>query len=145
AGQNGVQFDFGAATPRLNLQCFLEHNTIATRGAVLDVPDVAGVPRITTPLLVRAEVNVFADPFVETPRKASVLRFNGTPIPRGALLWQGKGNVYDGRLHAFAIRADGLEEALALKDWQRLWGSPGEQQPMAVQWPAAAKTTFSMG
>lgn len=144
AGDNGLHFDLGGATPRLNLQCMLEHNTIAARGAVLDVPDVPEVPAVTTPLLIRADANVFADPFNDGPHKSSVLRFSGSPISRGALLWQGKGNLYDQRLHALVVNADGLEQASALKDWQRLWGTPGEQQPVSLQWPAGAKTTFGL-
>jgi eukaryotic-like serine/threonine-protein kinase len=144
AGENALHFDFGGATPRLNLQCLLQHNTIAAHAAAFDVPDCPDVPGIATPLLIRADANVFADPFVDVPHKSSVLRFSGSPIPRGALLWQGKGNLYDQRLQALASRADGMEVAPALKDWQRLWGTPGEQQPAPLQWPAGAKATFSL-
>jgi len=144
-GEDALRFDFGSVpTPRLNLQCSLEHNTMAVRRSVLDLPDAPGVPLVTMPVLVRADANVFMDPFVEMPRLASLLRFQGNPIPRGVLLWQGKGNVYDQRLHAFAVRADGLEEVQTLKDWTRLWGTPGEQHPSPLEWPAGAKTTFSL-
>jgi hypothetical protein len=145
SGQDALSFEFGSvSTPRLDVQCALDHNTVAVRGSVLDLADAPKVPLVTMPVLVRAVANVFADPFQDMPRQASLLRYHGRPIPRGVLLWQGKGNVFDQRLHAFAVREDGLEEVPTLKDWTRLWGTPGEQQPVMLEWPAGAKTTFSM-
>jgi len=144
-GEDALRFDFGSvATPRLNVQCALEHNTMAVRGSVLVLPDTPGVPYVTLPVVIRADANVFLDPFAEMPRHANVLRFHGKPIPRGVLLWQGKGNAYDPRLLAFAVRADGLEEVQTLKDWTNLWGTPGERQPYLLAWPAGAKNTFSL-
>jgi serine/threonine-protein kinase len=145
AGGDVLRFQFGPTpTPRLNVQCFLEHNSVALRRALLNVPDAAGVPLVTMPVLVRAEANVFLDPFSEMPRQASLLRFEGTAISRGVLLWQGKDNGYDQRLHAFAVRADGLEEVPSLKVWTRLWGTPGEQQPLRLEWPTGPAWTFPL-
>ena len=145
AGEDGLRFDFGAvSTPRLNVQCTLEHNTVAVRRALLDLPDTPAVRAITTPVVVRAEANVFLDPFIEMPRQASLLRCHGQAIARGALLWQGKGNGYDRRLHAYAVAAEGPDEAQPLATWTQLWGTPGEQQPHVLDMPATPQTTFSV-
>jgi eukaryotic-like serine/threonine-protein kinase len=145
AGEDGLRFDFGAVpTPRLNVQCALEHNTVAVRRAVLDLPDTPGVRAITTPVVVRAEANVFLDPFTDLPRQATLLRCHGQAIARGALLWQGKDNGYDRRLHAYAVAAEGSDEAQPLATWTQLWGTPGEQQPQVLEVPATPQTTFSV-
>jgi serine/threonine protein kinase len=139
----GLQFEAGPAT-RLNVQCTLEHNTVALRRSLLDLPDPPGGGAVSLPVAVRAEANVVLDPFTETPRQASLLRYHGQAVARGALLWQGQGNAYDQRLHAYAVPAEKESPAQPLQAWTRLWGTPGERQPHVLDLPAMAKIAFSL-
>jgi serine/threonine-protein kinase len=145
AGEDVLRFEFDpAASSRLSVQCSLEHNTVALRQSLLDLPDPAGTGAVALPVVVRAEANVILDRFTETPREASLLRVHGLAVARGALLWQGRGNAYDQRLHASVVPAEKADAALALPAWTQLWGTPGEQQPHLLDFPATARTTFSL-
>jgi serine/threonine-protein kinase len=144
-GDDFLRFDFGAnPSPRLNIQCALEHNTVAVRRSVLYLPDTPNVPAVTLPVVVRADANLVLDPFGAMARQSSLLRFQGQPIPRGVLLWQGMGNAYDERLHASALADDAAGAALPLKAWTPLWGTPGDRNPYWLDLPSNPKTTFTL-
>jgi serine/threonine-protein kinase len=144
AGENALRFDFGAVTtPRLNMQCVLEHNTVAARRALLDLSDTPDVPAIANPLVVHAKSNLFEDPFLDPPHQASLLRLHGRPIPRGVLLWQGQANAYDHRLKAYVV-VEAQGKAQPLPAWRALWGKPGDRQPHVLELPWSPKTPFNL-
>jgi hypothetical protein len=117
--------------PRLNVTCSLEGNTIATSGSVLhlaDAPDRAGP---VGPTVVRADRNLFLDPFhTQTAHASGLLRFDGAALPRGLLLWQGQDNGFDVmRLHDYAVPTGKDPPRQAFPVWARLWGPLGELRP----------------
>src|SRR5207253_3206834 len=98
---------------------------------------------VAEPVVVQAEKSLFLDPF-EGERHSALLRFEGGALAKGALLWQGKGNGYDDkRLLAYvAPEAEATPAKQPHQVWARLWGKPGEQGPLLVDWPAGPLWTF---
>jgi hypothetical protein len=143
AAGDALRFDVGAkAGPRLDVQCLLERSTIAVRGSVLRI---AGVPKLSgaiEPIAIQAESSVFVDPFIETPRRSALLRCEGDVVSRGLVLWRGKGNGYDEkRLHAY-VAAGPNAERQSHTAWARLWGKPGEQQAVLLDWSQVPQAMF---
>jgi hypothetical protein len=125
---------------RLSSQLILEHNTVAFRGALLrlsDAPDITEAP--AEPYHVRAQANVFWDPFQGDTRGASLLAFEGQALPRGLLVWQGDGNVYDRGLHHQIAPIDRTTPAQPHSAWTRCWGKAGDADALMVDLPAAER------
>lgn len=76
-----------------------------------------------------AAKNAFLHPFADEQDKGTLLRGAGPWCVSGLWSWQGRGNAYDARLHAFyaglPIKPAGARQSL--KDWQRTWGTLAEQ------------------
>jgi hypothetical protein len=126
---DAVRLDPGTtAGPPLTVQCLLERNTVAVKGAVLHLADVPQLRTPAEPIVVQAENNLFLAPFTDAPRQSTLLRFDSQALPRGLLIWQGKGNGYDDkRLHGYVTSGSDTGTSQPLAIWQRLWGSRGEQ------------------
>jgi serine/threonine protein kinase len=147
AGGDLLRFDLGSnPPPRLNVQCQLDHNTVAVRGAVLALPATPALARVVEPIVLQADANVFLDPFLEEPRQSALLRADGPILSAGALIWQGKGNVYDEkRLQSYVVATSAPSPPnQPHRSWVQLWGSSGEQQPLLATWPVAPPSTFSV-
>jgi serine/threonine protein kinase len=86
---------------RLNCQYFLDRNTIAARGTVFHLIDVPSLSGPVEPIFVRAQNNVFLDPFAGSKRESGLLTFDEAALTRGLLVWQGDGNAYDKQLHHY--------------------------------------------
>jgi hypothetical protein len=138
-GKDALHFQPALATPdRLNVQCSLEHCTVAARRAVVYTEDVpaSGAP-INDPILVQSQASAFLNPYVgtdrTTPEPAGVLVCQGLALPRGVLAWQGDGDVFDRRLFTYVslARADGqllkAGKPQPFSLWQRLWGPIGSR------------------
>jgi hypothetical protein len=89
-----------------------------------------------------AHNNAFLVPFAEDLEKSSLLRGADSVVARGILSWQGRYNVYDARLHAFAPAAHEKTPAQSqsLKDWQRVWGQTGEHAGQTLEASHATRT-----
>jgi len=125
------------ATDRLNVQCILEHTTVASRRAVAWVDDARQLGRVTEPAVIQTKACVFQNPFAgkdKAPSPAGVFLYDGYALPRGLAAWQGEGDVFDKRLHFFAAPATpegapyGVDKLQPRAAWARAWGPLGEQQ-----------------
>jgi serine/threonine protein kinase len=142
---------YGAAS--LNMELTADHCTFAAREAAFFVDDVPVRsnappyfwPAIAEPIVVHPKDCAFLNPFGDKEGKgapAALLAYSQVAVPRGMLCWQGDGNVYDKRLHAY-VEATGpdfklvpLEKAQSHAAWERLWG-PGDVKPV-LDWPLKA-------
>jgi hypothetical protein len=132
AGGEAVQLVPGSACrERANVQCLLEHVTVAARQTVVHLGDTsyAGVPR--EPVVIQSHDSAFLNPFGK-PNRAGMLLYDGEALSRGLLVWQGEEDVLDRRLYFGAWRAgkplpDRPEGTTA---WTRLWGSYGVRRPV---------------
>ncbi len=134
---------FGEAHP--NVELTADHVTFAAKETVFYVDDVPVKldappylwPVIADPVLLQMKHCVFLNPFTDKdakdpkeakPSPAALLEFSGEALRRGLVCWQGEGNVYDRRLHAFAmmVAADGKPvrdyKPQPTAVWERLWG-----------------------
>jgi hypothetical protein len=109
----------------------IEHTTLAVGGAALYLRDVPGLTATPLPLVFRAAANAFLSPFGER-RRAAVLTSDQDALRHGLLLWRGSQNLYDRRLRYYAAAVEGAGgEVQPYAAWARLWGPPGDQQPIA--------------
>jgi hypothetical protein len=138
-------FLFGES--RLNLQLTADHCTFAAREAVFYMQDLPSQtnkapyvwPVVADPTLLEVKDCAFLNPFVDKEGKsASALMASClAALERGSIRWQGQGNVYDKRLHAYLTRIlepgsdrpPRTEKAQSYTTWERLWG-PAETKPI---------------
>jgi hypothetical protein len=130
-GTDAIALEPGSGvTPRLDVQCSLKHNTVAARRALLHLDDVPSLNAPPEPIVVQAEANLFLAPFVEAgqkPAASALLVFEGEALAHGLLVWQGDGNVYDKRLHAYVARASQMPPVRqSYATWADVWGSAAE-------------------
>ena len=132
-----------APKSRLNVQCVLEHNTVAAMRAAIYLLDAPGLDVPAEPVVVQAVANAFVDPFKESPGRAGVLLAEGNALGRGLVVWQGTDNVYGKRLHFYAWPRDRRVPAdpQPYDDWARLWGGPGD---LTRRVPLRAERTFAL-
>lgn len=130
------QFLYGEA--KLNTEITAEHCTFAAREAVLYLDDLLTKtdappylwPVVADPVVVQMKDCAFLNPFAngEAKSAAALLCYRDLALERGLVCWQGEGNVYDKRLHAYVTRvgADNrpqrAEKAQDHATWERLWG-----------------------
>jgi hypothetical protein len=137
----------------LNAEFTADHCTFAAKGAAFYVDDVPVRtdappyvwPAVAEPIVVQAKDCAFLNPFGDKEGKgatAAMLGYSQVAVPRGMFCWQGEGNVYDKRLHAY-VEATGPDGKLAVPEkaqshsaWERLWG-PGDVKPI-LDWPLKA-------
>jgi hypothetical protein len=130
SGGDAVVFDPGRSRSRMNLYGELDHITIATAGQALRLGPVTGNAVPLEPLVVVAQGCAFLSPFAGA--RAGLFVCDGESLARGALIWQGDGNVFDKRLHSFIqVGGESPEHAQSFPTWARLWGPANEKQPIA--------------
>lgn len=142
AGTDAISFDPGPATrARVNVQCSLEYNTLAAKGAILRVADVPHLPGVLEPLVIQSKANVFLNPFAEPSPRCGLLRYEGDALARGLLLWQAEGNVYDAKRLAYYVAS--TPPAAARQPHAmlaRLWGSVGDRKAVLDRVPLVQRT-----
>jgi serine/threonine-protein kinase len=126
-----------APAGRPDAMILLDNNTIALRHALLDAR--LKLASVIEPVQVQARGNYFVDPF-DAPSQSALLRCPPEALTHGWLAWQGKGNAFDGRLHAYLVLPGAAEARQTLADWQALWGRSGEPDALLVQPPGTSKT-----
>jgi hypothetical protein len=145
AGGDAIHLDPGStARPPLVVQCLLEQNTVAVKGAVLYLGDAPKLRPPFEPMIVQADNNLFLDPFTELPHQGCLLRYDGEALPRGLLLWQGGGNGYDSRLHASVVAAGVSQAKPRALPWEQLWGHSGEKTPRPLDFSRFKSAAFSL-
>jgi hypothetical protein len=137
---DGIRLDLTAPTSRPNVQCLLEHATLAVHGVTLDVHAADSPSARPDPVRVRAEASLFLDPFGATPARSTLLRCDRSFLTHGLLLWQGHGNGFDRqRLHAYlAVPGQPPPPAQSFPVWGQFWGTPGESAPLLIDLPRTA-------
>jgi serine/threonine-protein kinase len=133
---DALHFQPGDPTPeRLNVQCLLDHNTVAARRAVVYLEDIPNLRLPAEPIVMQTKANVFLNPYTANKGKdtnpSGLLRYEGNAVARGVLAWQGVGDVYDKRLRYNVLLAgqdSAVERPQPHATWARLWGPLGEQQ-----------------
>jgi hypothetical protein len=123
---------------RPNFSCVLEQSTVAARQGVVRVADLAG-DGVPQPVVCSSRRCVYLNPFADA--RAGLVLSAGDALPRGLLLWQGEGDLYDKRLWFAAAPAEGPppDKAQPSASWTRWWGNPGMKQALTDQ---PLKTTF---
>jgi serine/threonine protein kinase len=131
--------------PRPNVFVQLENNTLAVRKALLaasgDDGDLCGG------IVVQAQHNYILNPFADDPRRglsgqAHLVRVSGASLAHGILHWQGKENAFDSLRLVFFEGAKDEPGRQSFKDWQQLWGIPGEQDAVFLE-PVKSSKAFS--
>ena len=64
----------------MNVQWLLERSTFAARRNLFAVKEVSNISQVLEPMVVQAEANVFADPFIETPRTSCMLSMSAAAV-----------------------------------------------------------------
>jgi hypothetical protein len=152
SGTDGIRLQPGPAAPaQLNVQCILENNTFAARGAAIYVEDTPQWFVVAEPVIIQSQSNAFLNPFTSADGKqaarASVILYDGIAVPRGVLDWQGEGDFFDKRLFCYAAAAGA--KGILPKDappqtyatWEHLWGSVGNTLPVGE---VALKNTIDL-
>jgi serine/threonine-protein kinase len=147
AGGDALHFDPGPKGPG-NVQCLLEHSTLAFRRAAIHLEDADAV--LTTqprpqedkgeggPFVVRSQECAFLDPFDKSGPSGMVV-FEKSALAHGLLVWQGEGDAFAKRLTFAAAPAalgapspdHGLGGEEVRTAWTKMWGSYGDRQPAA--------------
>jgi len=152
-GGDALHFQPGAnPPPSLNIQCTLVNNSIAARQSAVYVQDMPAWQLVGDPIVVESKGNVFMNPYLARDKKgpapATMVLYQGTALPRGVLAWQGRGDVFDNRLEAFALPAagDGLPPRKFAPQkldgaWRDLWGAFGARAAILDR---EFKTTFDL-
>jgi hypothetical protein len=127
AGNNAVHLALDPGfTGRANVQCVLDHATVAARGSVLHLPDVKQTGPPIEPVVVQSRDCAFLNPFIARGIRPGLVRYDGEALARGLLLWQGDRDVFDRRLWFGAAPAAGPlpEKWEDHASWVALWGTP---------------------
>jgi serine/threonine protein kinase len=112
---------------KANVQCLLDHATIAARGAVLHVSDVKQAGPPDDPVIVQSDDCGFVNLFAGRAHRPSLVRYEGEALAHGLLVWQSENDAFDRRLWFGAVSTarplpDKPEDHAS---WIGLWGSPG--------------------
>jgi serine/threonine protein kinase len=132
AGSDAVQLLPGPGCKgQVNMQCTLQHSTLAAREAIVRLGDAAFDGPPADPVVVTSRECAYLNPFLG--QRAGLVVAEGTALARGLLLWQSEREALDVRLHCMAR---GVGDPLparreGLAAWQRLWGSAGVKQARA--------------
>jgi hypothetical protein len=131
AGTEGLHLLPGPACKgKANMQCLLDHVTVAAQRGVVRLGDAPEAGPPGDPVRVQTRDCAFLNPFFGRPNKAGMLLYEGTALPRGLLVWQSQRDAFDRRLHFSTAQGDKLPDSpeemrrgpLA---WRALWGSSG--------------------
>jgi hypothetical protein len=111
---------------KANVQCLLDHATVAANGSVVHVPDVQSAAPPAEPVVVQTHGCAFFNLFGRTSRPSLVL-YDGEALARGLLIWQGDGDSFDRRLWFATASADApLPDKIEDRaSWVALWGPSG--------------------
>jgi hypothetical protein len=140
----------------LNTQVTADHCTIAAREAAVYVEDLPSRldaqpfrwSAVAEPVLVQTRDCAFLNPFADKDGKshpAALLAYTGVAAQRGLVCWQGEGNVYDKRLHSYALAVVADDKGPTTKAqphaaWEHLWG-PADRKPVL---DVPLKATFDL-
>jgi hypothetical protein len=97
----------------------LENVTVAGKKAAVSLGPVAAKTPPQEPVLVQTRDCAFLNPFGS---KAGLLVYEKDALLRGALLWEGDGDLYDRGLHFGEASEGAIPEKAEKLDWRRLWG-----------------------
>jgi serine/threonine protein kinase len=119
-------------TDRANVQCLLDHATVAAQGSVVHVADVAAAEPPAEPVVVQTHDCVFLNLFLRRgagiglSSKASLVHYDGEVLARGLLVWQSDDDAFDRRLWFGAVSAEKTlpEKREDHTSWLALWGTP---------------------
>jgi serine/threonine protein kinase len=117
----------GPFAGKANVQCLLDHVTVAARGGVLHLPDVQQAGPPAEPVIVQSHDCGFINLFTGRAHRPSLVRYDGEALAHGLLIWQSENDGFDHRLWFGAIcTAMPLpEKPETHASWVALWGSPG--------------------
>jgi hypothetical protein len=139
SGSNVLRLEPGTQPGRKrNVQCLLDHNSVAAGQAVVHVHDVATLASPVEPIHVQARANVFVSPFDPAALQGGLLACDPGALTRGLVVWQASGNVYDNRLH-YLVNVPGGGSGAARQThahWTKLWGPQGDSGSLIAHWPA---------
>lgn len=110
---------------RANVQCVLDHATVAGRSSALRLADIKPSDPPAEPVVIQTHNCSFLNLFGRAARPSLVL-YDGEALAHGLLVWQGDGDAFDRRLWYGAVSTaaplpDRLEEH---SSWVALWGTP---------------------
>jgi serine/threonine protein kinase len=142
-GGAGVRLAPGEAFKgRANVQCVLDHATVAARDAVLRLGDCPTPGPPAEPVWVQTRNCAFLSPFTGRTAKPGLLLYEGDALGHGLLMWQGENDCVDRRLHFAAAAAGpsssplppgregaGVRGQPVLAAWLHLWGTPNVRHP----------------
>ena len=114
-------------TSKTNVQCLLDHVTVAARGAVLHLPDVQQTGPPAEPVIVQSNDCGFVTLFGGRASRPSWVRYDAEALAHGLLIWQSDDDGFDRRLWFGAIctTTPMPEKREDHASWIALWGSPG--------------------
>jgi serine/threonine-protein kinase len=131
ASDDAFAFNLSRSTDRrLDLQCTVEHTTIAARSAAIHLIDGPHVPPPFEPILFMARANVFGAPFADSTRPSSLLAFDDDMLQHGLLAWHGLGNAYEKGLSYISTPSERPVPQMAYAAWAHFWGPAGDLQPI---------------
>jgi hypothetical protein len=110
---------------KIDFRCAWQRNTIAAKGAVLRLGDLAQPSPPVEAIFVQARANVFTDPYAGSDPESGLLDCEKEALTHGLLCWAGQDNVYDGRFRYF-IHRHGTpvpERTQPYSVWAGLWGA----------------------
>ncbi len=120
---------------KANVQCLLDHVTVAARGAVLRLPDVKQAGSPAEPVVVQthdcAFLNLFHRRGINASSHAGLVLYDGEALAHGLLVWQSENDAFDQRLWFAAAPASGpLPDRLVdHRSWVAVWGTPSLRRP----------------
>jgi hypothetical protein len=126
---DAVKFDFNpVANVAIDVQCHLNHSTIAAGAASFHGGDFDGLK--PAPAGIVANANVFLAPFVE--RHGGLFLLEKQALSHGLFYWQGRHNMYDRRLGYYASSGGAPDQRASqpYSAWSALWGSNGDLEPI---------------
>jgi serine/threonine protein kinase len=117
----------GPQNGKANVQCLFDRATVAARSACLYLPAVklAGPP--AEPVIVQSRDSGFYNLFPGRSHRPSLVRYEGTALAHGLLVWQSEKDAFDNRLWFGAVctTAPVPDKPEDHASWLSLWGSPG--------------------
>jgi hypothetical protein len=112
---------------RANMQCLLDHATVAARGSVLHLPDVKQEGPPGEPVILQSHDCGFINLFTSRAHRPSLVRYEGQALAHGVLIWQSDNDTFDRRIWFGAVcMANPLPDRPEdHTSWLSLWGSSG--------------------
>lgn len=139
-GEDGIRLlldpDFsrkasGPCSGKANMQCLLDHATVAARGSVFHLPDVQQAEAPAEPVVVQSHDCGFVNLFAGRTVRPALVRYDREALARGLLVWQSENDGFDRRLWFGAMDASSPlpDKPEDHASWLTLWGSPSWRRP----------------